>query len=304
MNTFESVRSFVYRNARPLDLARWQYHFENGSQAAVINALKYYQNADGGFGHAIEPDCWNVNSSPIATWMATCILREVGVAEGDIIDGILRYLESGADFDEAQNQWLNSVPSNNDYPHAVWWGYSEGGELMYNPTASLAGFIIRFADKSSALYKKGSEIACEAYKFFEKSVPFGEQHITACFIELYDYCREAGVELFDMERFKELLITQVHNNICQDTAKWAVEYVARPIEFFNTRDSIFYPDNRDIAEYQCEFIVSSQLPDGSYPVTWSWWNDYKEFEISANWWRVSFAINNILYLKNFGKLLS
>ena len=57
--TFKKAREFMYRNARPLDLARFQYHFENGSKEAVINALSYYQNEDGGFGHAVEADCWN-----------------------------------------------------------------------------------------------------------------------------------------------------------------------------------------------------------------------------------------------------
>lgn len=54
---FEKARAFVYRNARPLDLARFQYHFEDGSKAAVMRALSYYQNEDGGFGHAVEADC-------------------------------------------------------------------------------------------------------------------------------------------------------------------------------------------------------------------------------------------------------
>lgn len=47
----------VYRNARPLDFARWQYHFENGGKEAVLRALSYYQNKDGGFGYALELDC-------------------------------------------------------------------------------------------------------------------------------------------------------------------------------------------------------------------------------------------------------
>ena len=47
MNVFEKAREFIYRNARPLDLTRFQYHFENGSKEAVMNALSYYQNADG-----------------------------------------------------------------------------------------------------------------------------------------------------------------------------------------------------------------------------------------------------------------
>ena len=56
--TYTTARTFIYRNARPLDIVRWQYHFENGSKEEVLTALAAYQNADGGFGHALEPD-WN-----------------------------------------------------------------------------------------------------------------------------------------------------------------------------------------------------------------------------------------------------
>jgi hypothetical protein len=99
--TFEKARAFIYRNARPLDFARFQYHFKSGSRNAVLNALAAYQNADGGFGHALEADAWNPNSSPIQTWTATEILREIGykVKNQSIIQGILHYLASGADFE-------------------------------------------------------------------------------------------------------------------------------------------------------------------------------------------------------------
>lgn len=75
--TFEKAREFMYRNARPLDLARFQYHFENGSKEAVVNVLSYYQNEDGGCGHAIEADCWNPNSIPLHSGGACEILREI-----------------------------------------------------------------------------------------------------------------------------------------------------------------------------------------------------------------------------------
>lgn len=45
--TFNNARQFIYRNARPLDIARWQYHFENSSKDAVLTALAAYQNTDG-----------------------------------------------------------------------------------------------------------------------------------------------------------------------------------------------------------------------------------------------------------------
>ncbi|NLL33698.1 MAG: hypothetical protein GX257_00125, partial [Clostridiales bacterium] len=116
MNTFEKARTFIYRNARPLDFARWQYQFENGSKEAVLNALSFYQNEDGGFGHALEADSWNPNSSPIQTWVATENLYEIGFSNSShpIIAGILSYLESGKDFNG--RFWYNTVKSNNDYP--------------------------------------------------------------------------------------------------------------------------------------------------------------------------------------------
>ena len=88
---YNQARSFIYKNARPLDLARWKYLFEEGSKEDVLTALAAYQNEDGGFGHALEPDCWNPDSSPIQTWVATEIIKEVGLEEKDhpIIQGIL-----------------------------------------------------------------------------------------------------------------------------------------------------------------------------------------------------------------------
>ena len=118
---FESARSFIYRNARPLDLARWRYLFEGGDREQVLTALAAYQNGDGGFGHALEADCWNPESAPVQTWAATPILREAGLdhAEHPIVQGILRYLASGAAFDG--HIWLGTLPSNDDHPHAPWW---------------------------------------------------------------------------------------------------------------------------------------------------------------------------------------
>ena len=157
MVLLESSRAFLYRNARPLDLARFRYHFEGGKIEDVLTALSFYQNPDGGFGHALEADAWNPNSSPIATWCATEILREVGVLDAShpIVRGILRYLASGKDFDG--HFWYTAVRSNNDYPHAPWWHTDEdstcGGD--YNPTACLAGFILRYSEKGSSLYRLG-----------------------------------------------------------------------------------------------------------------------------------------------------
>ena len=303
MNTFEKARAFVYRNARPLELARWQYHFENGSREAVLRALSFYQNDDGGFGHGIEADFLNPNSTPIGTWAAAEILNEVGFSDKNsaIVRGIISYLESGADFDTEHNQWLNTVPTNNDYPHAVWWEYTGSPDFRYNPTAALAAFIIRFSEAGSPLYQKACGIAEQAVLWFIGSVPLEEPHITGCFITLYNALSETGAGFVDMPLFEGKLRENVTHCICRDKAKWASEYVTKPSSFQITPNSIFYDDNAELADYECEFIKESQLPDGSFTVPWQWYNGYKEFEVSANRWKSGIAISNMLYLKAFGK---
>ena len=73
---YEKARGFIYRNARPIEIALWKYHFENGSREDILTALSMHQNTDGGFGHALEADSFNPNSAPIQTLNACEILRE------------------------------------------------------------------------------------------------------------------------------------------------------------------------------------------------------------------------------------
>lgn len=304
MTAFEKARAFIYRNARPIDLARWQYHFENGTQEAVLNALGVYQNEDGGFGHALEPDSFNPDSTPIQTWAATAILKEIGFKDSDhpIIRGILRYLDSGADFSEEHNQWRNVVKSNNDHPHAIWWGFGEdGGEFKYNPTASLAGFAVRFAEKDSALYEKACRIVRQAYDWISENTSLEEMHIVRCFSEMYDHLAEANADMIDLTEFESRLKPLVNANICRDTEKWRTEYVSKPSSFLFSKSSIFYADNAELCKAECEFIRETQLEDGSYHVPWQWFTDYKEFEISANRWKSDFCIGNMRFLKEFSE---
>ena len=302
MNHFEQARDFIYRCARPIDLARWQYHFENGSRDAVLRALSAYQNADGGFGHALEADSFNPNSCPIQTLTAAGILREIGFADPahPIAASMLRYLDSGADFDEASRQWLNTVPSNDDYPCAPWWKYGDqGSSVAYNPTAGLAGFIIRFADPSSALCRKARDIAREAVDWLLAREPFAEQHIAGCFISLYEYCAEAGSAPFDMSALRRRLEAMIR--LCLDgvEAKWGREYAAMPSDLIVSKGSPFYAANAGVIAAQCDYIRRSQLPDGSFPVVWQWSNGYKEYDLAALWWKGDITVKNMRFLRVF-----
>ena len=305
MDTYEKARAFMYRHARPLELAVWRNRFEDGERSAVLAALMAYQNPDGGFGHALEADYWNTDSTPVAVWKAVEILRSVGLQDPlhPLVQGILRYLDSGADFDEAHGQWRNAVPGNNGHPHAAWWHWNGESEFNYNPTAELAGFAVRFAEPDSALYAKAARIAREAYTWFSARVPFEEQHVTKCFIRLYELLDEADSDLVDMDAFEALLKRQVKACICPDEARWYKEYVTRPSMLIDSPLDLFYRGSVALVEREAELMPLQQLPDGSWPVTWRWGTEYPQAEaVSIDWWRGTIILENITFLREFGKV--
>lgn len=294
----EQARGFLYRNARPLDLARWKYLFEGGSREDVLTALAVYQNEDGGFGHGLEPDCWNPNSAPLQTWVATELVKEVQLKDKShpIIQGILRYLSSGKDFNG--HTWLNTIASNNDYPHAPWWNYDPAQEPSYNPTACLIGFLLRFAERDSELFALASKLAKEAYDYFKKQCPLDSMHTVSCFVALYEDLKEGGMHtLVDLEEFRTLLQEQLRHVITYDTSQWDVDYVCKPSLFIHSKNSEFYLGNQEICDEECDFISHTQQVDGTWHITWSW-GDYPEaWSISKNWWKSDLLIKNIQYYK-------
>ena len=292
----EKAQEFIYRNARPLDLARWNYLFENGDKENVLKILSSYQNEDGGFGHGLEPDCWNPNSSPVQTWMATEIIKEVGLKDAShpIIQGILSYLSLNKDFNG--HTWLNTISSNNDFPHAPWWTYDPSKEQSYNPTACLIGFILKYAEQNSELYQTAICLTKEAYAYFKTNFPMESMHTVSCFVELYEYLKESHNEnLLDMREYEDLLQKQIRHILTYDTSVWAVEYVCKPSLFISSKNSIFHDENKDICQFECDFISSTQEADGTWNITWAWDEYPEQWCISKNWWKSDLIIKNLKF---------
>lgn len=301
----ESIRRWIYRNARPLDLARWQYYFEGGSAEAVLQALAAYQNEDGGFGHALEADCWNPESAPMQTWTASCILREVGAPKGHpVAQGILRYLGSGAHF--VDGLWQGAIPSNNDFPHAPWWTFTErsGEDWGYNPTASLAGFILQYDEPGSALYQKGEALAKHAAAdFIAGRTKSDDMHEVTVFWELLACCKAAGrTDLFDEKAYEGRLKSAVRVLIGNDPSDWTQGYVCTPSRFIRSPQSPFYPGSEGLPEQECDLLIQNRNAHGVWNLTWTWGAYEREFAISENWWKANLAIQNLLFLRAFGRI--
>ena len=300
---FEKAREFMYRNARPLDLARFQYHFENGNEEAVVNALSYYQNADGGCGHAVEADCWNPNSTPLHTGTACDILREIDFTDKEhpLVKGMLKWFLSGEHFNG--KSWNIVVKSNNDYPHAPWWHTDSVSSCHtdYNTTAQIAGFIVRYAEPDSEVFKLGLRIVKEAIEALSPS-DLKDMHTCSCYVQMKDYVEKAG--LTDAVAYQELsskLREAVNRLIEKDVATWEY-YVCKPSVFIKSQNSEYYCDNSEVAEYQCDYIIEKQLLDGSWDINWNWEDYPNEWAVRKKWWKGQVILENLLDVKGLGRL--
>lgn len=138
MSVLEPAKTFLLNNGRLLERRLFAYLFENGSRAPVLSALKAYQNEDGGFGNALEPDKRTSSSQPIDQESALRVLDDVGF-DNDGVERLCDFLltittdEGGVPF---------TLPTVQDAPRAPWWNTDEAEPpASLNPTASIAGLL-------------------------------------------------------------------------------------------------------------------------------------------------------------------
>jgi hypothetical protein len=129
-----AAESFIWRAARLLDRHRYALLFADGSAEPVLDALRGYRNADGGFGHALEPDLRCPGSQPAPTLHALDVLNEAGAADSEMAREARAWLVSIADDDGGIPFVLAGFE---DYPHAPWWSPQPGSFLTFELAAAL-----------------------------------------------------------------------------------------------------------------------------------------------------------------------
>jgi hypothetical protein len=146
---FSKAEEFIHSNARPLDVLLFEHHFEDRSKDDLLQELKRFQNSDGGFGNAIEPDFRLSASSAMATSVGLQYCVEVDVEpDNDIVKSAMEYLTST--FNDEHAYWSRTPIEVNDEPHAPWWHVDEikppAESSWANPNAELLGYLHRFQD--------------------------------------------------------------------------------------------------------------------------------------------------------------
>ena len=147
---YGAARRFLEAEGRALDQALLAHALgEAGSEPALV-ALGGFQNADGGFGHGLEPDTTSPASTAIATSIGLRFLARLGASgRHPIVRAAIDWL--GGAIDRERGVWPIIGPGVDLAPHAPWWSWSEDlaqnwNGFRFNPTAEVLDWLYTYRD--------------------------------------------------------------------------------------------------------------------------------------------------------------
>ena len=233
----------------------FSFLFRGGARQNVITALSAYQNDDGGFGNALEPDKRTPSSQPIDQEFALRILDDVGFdAEiaGNICDFLMSITtnEGGVPF---------VLPSVKNAPRAEWWNTEDNPPASINPTASIAGILHKY--KFQHVWVEKATEYC--WRIIEE-LPNGSDNNLLCaaiFLEnVPDRNRAERIFQHIGEQIKKLTTFDPH----------ASGYTFKPLTWAPVPDSLCRGlfENSQIDSH-LKALAAQQQADGGWPITWS-----------------------------------
>src|SRR5260370_22362202 len=135
---FDAAAAFIAASGRVIGRRGCARLFGDDDAQRVRDAVAAYRNEDGGFGHALEPDCRAPGSQPLAVEMALRIMDETGAWDDVLVRGACDWLAAIA---PAEGGAAGAEPTLLAWPHAPWWGPAEGHPPAGIPTRPIAGTL-------------------------------------------------------------------------------------------------------------------------------------------------------------------
>jgi hypothetical protein len=141
-DVFAAGDRFLISQARLLERRLFATLFLGQPGAHLVDALRGYQNDDGGFGHGLEPDKRCPASLPIDVEIAFQAMALASAPDNDVITRACDFLAATAANADAGGAVPPAFPVIEQFPRAAhWtdWTYAPG----LNPTAGLAGLLYK-----------------------------------------------------------------------------------------------------------------------------------------------------------------
>jgi hypothetical protein len=298
-NNLKVIKDFVLNYARPIDKSLYLYLFENLNIDDVGQELIKYQNEDGGFGKAIEPDFRLPDSSPMATTIGLQYARELQLPQTHpIIINAVKYLLKT--YNKKQRRWFSVPEEVNNYPHAPWWHVNEetknaGVESNWaNPNAEIVGYLVQYSDLvPSDFLEEVLEIAL--LKFVE-DVQKMEMHDLLCYIKLFEVLPE------DHTRTHIKALVNRVKEIVQTTKEAWENYGPKPLTFAPSPHSLLYPYLKEEIQLNLQYEIEQLNENGYCEPNWAWGQFEKAWLTAKEEWKGSLTVKTIKILDDYGQV--
>jgi hypothetical protein len=282
----ESAQTFILGNARLLERHLFEFLFQNGKRDQVLAALLAYQNEDGGFGNALEPDKRTASSQPIDQEFGLHVLDDVSF-DGAVALRVCDFLQTITTPEGGVPFVFSTV---RDAPHAPWWNTEEENPpASINPTASIAGLL----HKNNIHHPWLDQATSYCWQQIE-NLQFTFGHDFLCAMQFLEHVPDRARAERAFERLSVQLLES--NQVAYDPQ--ASGYVYMPLFFAPSPQSlcrrIF-----DAATIQAhlEALAQKQQQDGGWPISWPPVTPACELE-----YRGVVTINALKTLKAYGYL--
>lgn len=283
------------RHARPLEYARWMYHFEDGDKEWVKDCLAAYQNDDGGFGHGLEPDYTMPQSSAIQTWAACQIINELNLPTYDrMVKRVVQYLIES--FDETTGRYLTVTLEMNQYPHAGHWHYEEQASKGwgYNPTVELAAYLKLWSNDS------------RSERIVNRILKGATEHLlsvdTMNFHEINNYQQAlvllAG-QIPNEVQVKNKLTELKETAFNKDPASFGQTYQGLPMDVIQGPEDELFLKYQPLVQAHIDYLETSATEEGIWDITWAWGRDEEAFQLARRDWQGILAIKHVQYAQRF-----
>ena len=298
---FQKAVQFLRTDGRRLEQELFAYKFETGNSQPVLEALAAYQNPDGGFGRAFEPDIRSEASTVLATSQALGLLRHLGVPASDPgVKAALEYLLR--QFDPVRLVWPIVPPEIESAPHAPWWDVASSAETFkgfkINPQAEVLAQLTYYRSQvPNEFLNRATRALVETLNFDAGEVSPNE------YLCLRALAETDGLPDGLQERLTTWLSGLLPGLVLKGQARWT-EYGLTPIEaapqpgtpWAAALDPLELTDNLDE-------LVDRQLADGSWTLTWSWdFVDAQAWAQAEKEWKGLQIVGHLEALKAYGRL--
>lgn len=293
-DSFERAQTFLHTHARSLDQCLWAYYCGTGSAEAVLRELARYQNPDGGFGHALEPDFRLTASSPMATSVGLQYAHAVEAnAHHALIIGAVEYLQRT--YEPTHGYWPATFPDVNAEPHAPWWhldNLSAPDEATWpNPSAELIGYLHAYAERVDPAFL--AQVTQRAHQNLQVSDPTPNLYNLMCWQRALPHL---PLELqTEVRVYLQTLIGQLRPLTPEKLGEVQVYWLApSPQAPFA---QLAPEEVHDLLEWE----IVQQAADGGWWPRWQWGQYPEVWAIARQEWAGKLTVDCLRALQLFGK---